>query len=210
VADNLLETLAGRDAMAKALQSVAVDGAPVRDDPSIAHVHEPPRTRNRLLGIEATIQQIDQKLQLGLHLAVAAHAAHHKTHPAILKGNGWHEGVRGALSGLETTGVRSIQAKRGSTVLKGEATCLDRNARSEIEEQALDKRDCQPIAIDYGEMSRIALSPAMLPFHARLVARGVEFVLECPRFVDGLPNSLIGAVCIDPVSDLQGGARGLN
>ena len=143
----------------------------------------PAGTRDRLLGIEVPVGEIEQDLQLRLDLPVAAHAAEDRVQTAARPGDDRRR-ERTGRSCARTQGGRTIvESEGGAPVLERETAARDRNAGAEIEEEALDKRHRHPIPIHDREMSRVA---------PRDSARNGRRNFASPLLIEG-PREKIGA-----------------
>src|SRR4029078_2446996 len=91
---DLLEAVCLRHLVTPAFERGVIEGALLCDDPRLfAAVEAPSGTRSGLLRIEPAIQHVDEELELGLHLRIAAHGAEDATRPAAFEAQGCHERV---------------------------------------------------------------------------------------------------------------------
>lgn len=91
-------------------------------------VEVPTWPRYRLLRVKPTVTKVDEKLQLRLYLAIAAHASQDEAWSAILKRDRRNKRTGRASARLQCAGLAVLEMKGGAAILKREASLGHRNA----------------------------------------------------------------------------------
>ena len=112
---------------------------------------------DRGLRVHPEIAQVRHKPLMPRRLIRAAHHAKGHGHAAILGQHAGDDRVHGAFAAAEFVGMPLFQRKARAAVLQQHAEFLGGNARAETVEDGVDQRHCHAVAVDYGDVNRVAV-----------------------------------------------------
>ena len=114
------------------------------------------RRVDRLLQVQAAIDQVDQHLRVPLRLDVAAHHAVGHQQPAVLEHHRRNQRVERPLAGLEAVRVAWLEREAGAAIVQHDAGVAGDDAGAERVEDAVDERHGVAVLVDDREIGRVA------------------------------------------------------